>query len=76
MPVDKGRLSSNPKAPFSVGQQGIAGGDGHSIGLSKTLRGAVSDMAKRRVWNPVGGSRDPQRPIGISADAGTSPDSF
>ena len=49
MPVDKGCLSSDPKTSLSVGQHSVRRGDGYSIGLSKTFRGAISDVAKWRV---------------------------
>ena len=50
MPMDKRRLSSQPKATLPVGQQRFDVGNRYSIGLPETLDCAVGNMAKGRVW--------------------------
>ena len=67
MPVDKGRLPSQPKASFTVGQHGLA----REIGIPSVF---PKHLTERSVTWQRGGSdplarRDPHRAVRILADA-------
>jgi hypothetical protein len=58
MPVDKGRLPSEPKAAVPVSQYRIDRGNRYSIRFAETLHRVLGDVAEGRVCHGIRSAHD------------------